>query len=187
MHASLVHIAVNMFSLWFLGAFSSRHGVRGACCSFMPSRCWLGLGRRPLQQSVDVTVGASGASSGCSRAVRTRAQARERGMQLVKANIASWFSIWRLRFSFPAFRKPRTSRACWPDFLNHAGNLLSAKPVRAYVVDAQSGQELESTIECLRAGSMTRSRRSRAYSRPAARSRARSPVESRPVKCRWRS
>ena len=149
MHASLVHIAVNMFSLWFLGRFlESAMGSWRMLFVYAVSLLASGWGVVHFSNPLDVTVGASGAIFGLFGALFALGlKLGERGMQLVKANIG--ILVLNLAFTFfvPGISKAAHVAGLLAGFLITLAIYYPPKPVRAYVVDAQSGQELESTIE----------------------------------------
>ncbi|MGR4064024.1 MAG: rhomboid family intramembrane serine protease [Vulcanimicrobiaceae bacterium] len=149
MHASFVHIAVNMFSLWILGRFiETALGSWRMLFVYLVSLVASGWGVVHFSNPLDVTVGASGAIFGLFGALFALGfKLGERGMELVKANIG--ILVLNLAFTFfvPGISKAAHVAGLLAGFLITLAIYYPPKPVRAYVVDAQSGQELESTIE----------------------------------------
>lgn len=149
LHAGYIHIAVNMFSLWILGRFIE--SIAGSLRTFVIYAFSLvvsGLAVTFLAAPNSATVGASGAIFGLFGALFAIGfKLGKPGMQLVRANIG--ILVLNLVFTFAV---PGIS--VW----GHLGGLLSGfvltyviyfppRRVRARVVDATTGAELESEVQ----------------------------------------
>lgn len=149
LHASIIHIGVNMFSLWILGRFiEAIVGSWRTLAIYIVAMIVSGIAAVYWSNPETLTVGASGAIFGLFGALFACGfKLGPRGMALVRANLG--ILVLNLIFSFSA---PGIS---WQA---HVGGLFSGfvftylifaapKPVRATVVDASTGQQLQSEVQ----------------------------------------
>lgn len=149
LHAGYLHIGVNMFSLWVVGRFIE--SIAGSLRTFIIYAFSLvvsGIAVTFLSAPNLPTLGASGAIFGLFAALfAIGLKLGKPGMQLIKANIG--ILILNLIFTFAV-----------PDisWQGHVGGLVAGfvltyviyfppRRVRARVVDASTGAELESEVQ----------------------------------------
>jgi len=149
LHANLMHILLNMLSLWWLGNFIENvaGSVRTAII-YAVSLLVSSLGVVYFSDPYTVTLGASGAIFGLFGALFAIGLKHGRpGMELIRANIG--ILVLNLIFTFAV---PFISKAA------HLAGLLAGfvlaliiyRPpvaVRAQVVDSETGEAIESTYE----------------------------------------
>lgn len=148
LHASVWHIAINMFSLWVLGRFiEAVLGSLRMLLVYFVAMVVAGVAVVYFSPPDVPTLGASGAIFGLFGALfAIGSKLGERGRQLVKANIG--ILVLNLVFSvIPGI-----------SWQAHVGGLISGfictylifwppKPVRTQVYDARSGTQYESHVE----------------------------------------
>ena len=149
LHASIIHIGINMFSLWILGRFiEAIVGSWRTLAIYIVAMIASGFSAVYWSAPDTLIVGASGAIFGLFGALFACGfRLGPHGMSLVKANIG--ILVLNLVFSFAV---PGIS---WQA---HIGGLISGfiftyliysppKPVRATVIDAMTGQHLQSEVQ----------------------------------------
>ena len=149
LHANLLHIGVNMMSLWFLGRFIEYAvGPWRMLFIYVVSLVGAGLGVVYFSASLAPTVGASGAIFGLFGALfAIGLKLGKPGMDLVRANI--WILVANLVFTF-------TVRAI--SWQAHVSGLLVGflitlviyappRRVQPVVLDANTGAPLETEYE----------------------------------------
>ena len=149
MHAGLMHIAVNMISLGSLGFFIERAlgSVRMFLIYFV-SMAGAGLGIAYFSSSDIPTLGASGAIFGLFGALFALGfKLGPSGMQLVRANLGILILNLFITFTLPFISKQAHIAGLITGFVFTYLIFYPPKPVHTHVVDANTGQTLESHIE----------------------------------------
>jgi membrane associated rhomboid family serine protease len=149
LHLNLLHIGVNMFSLWILGRIiESAIGSPRMALIYMISMLASSLGVVYFSGPLELTVGASGAIYGLFGALFAIGfKFGKPGMELIRANLG--ILVINLIFTFAV---PGISKA------GHIGGLLAGfiatfliyfPPRRVYanVVDASTGAQIDAEIE----------------------------------------
>ncbi len=149
LHANVIHIVVNMISLWVLGRFiESIMGSAKMAIVYIASMVISGLAVAYFSAPDSLTVGASGAIFGLFGALfAIGLKLGQPGMQLIRANIG--ILLINLIFTFTA-----TFVSRW----GHVGGLIGGflitlliyyppVPIRTTVVDTNTGAELESEVQ----------------------------------------
>ncbi len=149
LHGSLLHIGVNMVSLWILGRFiEAAIGRVRMLVVYLVALVASGVCVVYFSPALVPTVGASGAIFGLFGALFAIGfKLGPRGMELVKANIGILVLNLIITFTVPSI-----------SWQAHVGGLISGfivtgliyfppKPIRARVVDANTGAYLESEIQ----------------------------------------
>jgi membrane associated rhomboid family serine protease len=149
LHGGLLHIAVNMFSLWILGRFveSAMGPIRMALIYFI-SLIASGLGVVYFSGPDAVTVGASGAIFGLFGALFAIGfRLGKPGVELVRANIGILVINLIISFTVPAISWQAHICGLIAGFI--ATLLIFKPPVRvaAMVVDARTGSALETEYQ----------------------------------------
>lgn len=149
LHGSIVHIGVNMISLYSLGRFiESTLGSFKMFVVYFVSLICAGLGAVFFSAPDIPTLGASGAIFGLFGALfAIGLKLGKPGMELVKANIGLLIINLIITFSIPIISKQEHVAGLLAGFVLTLAIFWPPKPVRAKVVDAQTGAELESHIE----------------------------------------
>ena len=116
LHGGLIHIGVNMLSLWFLGRFIEfASGSWRMLLVYMVSLVASGLSVVYFSDPTMPTVGASGAIFGLFGALFAIGfKLGKPGMELVRANIGILVLNLVITFTIPASRGKRTSPDCSP-------------------------------------------------------------------------
>jgi membrane associated rhomboid family serine protease len=149
LHASIIHIGVNMISLYSLGRFieSAVGGAKMALIYAVSLLC-AGLGAVYFSQPDIPTLGASGAIFGLFGALFAIGfKLGKPGMQLIKANIGLLAINLIITFAVPMISKQEHLAGLIAGFVLTLVLFWPPKPVRTRVVDARTGAELESHIE----------------------------------------
>jgi membrane associated rhomboid family serine protease len=149
LHASIIHIGVNMISLYSLGRFieAAVGSLRMATIYFVSLLC-AGLGAVYFSSPDIPTLGASGAIFGLFGALFAIGfKLGKPGMALIKSNIGLLVINLIITFSIPMISKQEHVAGLLAGFLLTLALFWPPKPVRTRVVDAQTGAELESHIE----------------------------------------
>jgi len=149
LHGSIIHIGVNMFSLYWLGRFiESALGSPRMLVVYMGSLIGAGLAIIYFSPPDAATLGASGAIFGLFGALfAIGLKLGERGGELVRANIGILILNLIFSFSFPGI-----------SWQAHVGGLITGfvltllifwppKPVRTRVYDPSTGAVYESQLE----------------------------------------
>ncbi|MBC5815571.1 MAG: rhomboid family intramembrane serine protease [Candidatus Eremiobacteraeota bacterium] len=149
MHAGLLHIAVNMFSLWSLGFFLERIlGAPRMVLIYFVSLLGAGLGVVYFSDPTIPTLGASGAIFGLFGALFAMGlKLGKPGMQLVRANIGILILNLFFTFTIATISKQAHVAGLITGFIITFLIFYPPKPVYARVVDATTGETLESRIE----------------------------------------
>lgn len=148
-HLSLIHIGVNMFSLWFLGRFVEEiAGSWRMALIYAVSLVVSGIGVVYFSVPNSTSAGASGAIFGLFGALFAIGfKFGKPGMALIRANIG--ILVLNLVFTFfvPGISKAAHVAGLLAGFIFTYAIFFPPKPVRARVVDASSGEELEAEIQ----------------------------------------
>ena len=150
LHGGLIHIGVNMISLWSLGASSKWSlGPTRCCVIYMVSLVASGLGVVYLSAPlVDPTVGASGAIFGLFGALfAIGLKLGKPGMELVKANIGILVLNLIITFTVPSISWQAHVAGLAAGFLLTLLIYYPPRRVAPVVVDAQTGAELETEYQ----------------------------------------
>lgn len=149
LHGSIIHIGVNMISLWVLGRFieSAMGSVRMAIV-YAVSLVAAGLGAVYFSPPDTATLGASGAIFGLFGALFAIGfKLGKPGMELVKANLGILALNLVLTFSIPEISKQEHVAGLLCGFALTLVVFWPPKPVRTRAIDARSGDEFESHVE----------------------------------------
>ncbi|HVS45479.1 MAG TPA: rhomboid family intramembrane serine protease [Verrucomicrobiae bacterium] len=149
LHASLIHIAVNMFSLWILGRVIENiaGSVRMAVIYFV-SLVVSSLACVYFQPQDTVSLGASGAIFGLFGAFFAIGFKHGKpGMDMIKANLGILVINLIFTFTFPGISKAAHVGGLIAGFLLTYAIYFPPRPVAARVVDANTGAVLESEFE----------------------------------------
>ncbi|MHB8357303.1 MAG: rhomboid family intramembrane serine protease [Vulcanimicrobiaceae bacterium] len=149
LHASILHIGVNMLSLWFLGRFIEEVlGSPRMLLVYVVSMIVSGLGVVYFSAPYIPTIGASGAIFGLFGALFAIGfKFGRRGMELVKANLGILILNLVLTFSIPEISKAAHVAGLLSGFVLTFAIYFPPKPVRAHVIDAKTGERFESQLE----------------------------------------
>ena len=149
LHGFVLHIAVNMYSLWVLGRFvESFAGSLRMAMLYAISLVGSGLAVAYLSAPGDVTVGASGAIFGMFGALFAIGfKLGKPGMDLVKANIGILIINLIFTFAVPGISAWAHVGGLIIGFIATYAIFYPPRMAHATVVDASTGQELQSEIE----------------------------------------
>jgi len=151
LHASILHIGLNMYSLWILGRFIEPIlGTPRTALVYTLSLIASGLGVTYLSfgNLQDPTLGASGAIFGIFGALfAIGLRNGPAGLQLVRANLGILVLNLLFTFMFPGISKQAHVAGLLTGFLATLAIYRPLRPVRAQVTDAMTGEALESTLE----------------------------------------
>ena len=151
LHASVLHIGLNMYSLWVLGRFIEPIlGTPRTAFVYTLSLIASGLGVTYLSfgNLQDPTLGASGAIFGIFGALfAIGLRNGPAGLQLVRANLGILLLNLVFTFAFPGISKQAHVAGLLTGFLATLAIYRPLRPVRAQVTDALTGEALESTLE----------------------------------------
>ncbi len=149
LHGGLLHIGVNMLSLWFLGRFIEYAlGPWRMLVVYVVSLVAAGLGVVYFSPPIAATVGASGAIFGLFGALFAIGLKLGRpGMDLIKANLGILVINLVITFTVPSISWQAHISGLVAGFLLTL--LIFAPPRRVHpvVVDARTGTPLESEYE----------------------------------------
>jgi membrane associated rhomboid family serine protease len=150
LHGGLIHIGVNMMSLWFLGRFIEYAlGPWRMLAIYMLSLIASGLGVVYFSSDPNVaTVGASGAIFGLFGALFAIGfKLGKPGMDLVRANIGILVLNLIITFTVPAISWQAHVAGLIAGFVLTYALYFPPRRVTPVVVDAHSGRELETEYE----------------------------------------
>lgn len=149
LHLSLLHICVNMFSLWVLGRFIEPIvGSWRMAIIYLVSMLVSSLGVVYFSGPGDLTAGASGAIFGIFGALfAIGLKFGPRGMQLVRDNLGILVVNLIITFAIPGISKAAHVAGLLAGFLLTFAIYFPPRPIRARVVDAATGQEIDSEFE----------------------------------------
>jgi membrane associated rhomboid family serine protease len=149
MHAGLLHIIVNMISLASLGFFLERIlGAPRMALVYFVSLIGAGIGVVYFSAPDVPTLGASGAIFGLFGALFAMGLKLGRpGMQLIRANIGILVLNLFFTFSISAISKQAHVAGLITGFIFTYLIFYPPKAVYARVVDANTGEQLESRVE----------------------------------------
>jgi len=149
LHGGLVHIAVNMISLWSLGRFvESVVGSPRMFAIYMLSLIASGLGVVFLSAPLTPTVGASGAIFGLFGALfAIGLKLGKPGMELVKANMGILVLNLIITFTVPSISWQAHVAGLLAGFVLTFAIWYPPRRVAPVVVDAQTGAELETEYQ----------------------------------------
>jgi membrane associated rhomboid family serine protease len=149
LHGGLIHIGVNMVSLWFLGRFIEYAlGSWRMLVVYMVSLVASGLGVVYFSNPMTPTIGASGAIFGLFGALFAIGfKLGKPGMDLVRANIGILVLNLIITFTVPAISWQAHVAGLLAGFALTYVMYSRPRRVAPVVVDARSGRELESEYE----------------------------------------
>jgi membrane associated rhomboid family serine protease len=149
LHGGLLHIGVNMMSLWFLGRFIELAlGSWRMFVVYMFSLVVSGLGVVYFSDPMVPTVGASGAIFGLFGALFAIGfKLGKPGMNLVRANIGILVLNLIITFTVPQISWEAHVAGLLAGFALTYVLYFPPRRVAPLVVDAQSGRELETEYE----------------------------------------
>ena len=149
LHANLLHIGVNMLSLWFLGRFIENvMGSPRMLVVYAVSMVVSGFGVVYFSAPYIPTIGASGAIFGLFGALFAIGfKFGRHGMELVKANLGILILNLILTFSIPEISKAAHVAGLLSGFALTFAIYFPPKPVRTRVMDANTGEQFESQLE----------------------------------------
>jgi membrane associated rhomboid family serine protease len=149
MHGGLLHIGVNMLSLWFLGRFIEYAlGPWRMLIVYMVSLVVSGLGVVYFSDPQTPTLGASGAIFGLFGALfAIGLKLGKPGMQLVRANIGILIVNLVITFTVPAISWQAHVAGLLAGFVLTFVIYAPPRRVAPVVVDSASGRTLESEYE----------------------------------------
>jgi membrane associated rhomboid family serine protease len=149
LHGGLVHITVNMLSLYVLGRFvEAIMGPWRMLLVYMVSLVAAGLGVIYFSDPQVPTLGASGAIFGLFGALfAIGLKLGKPGMQLVKDNLGILILNLIITFSIPAISKAAHVSGLVVGFIATFLIYYPPRRVQPVVVDAQTGNELETEYE----------------------------------------
>jgi membrane associated rhomboid family serine protease len=149
LHGSLLHIGVNMMSLWFLGRFIEyAMGSWRMLIVYMVSLVAAGLGVVYFSSPLVPTVGASGAIFGLFGALFAIGfKLGKPGMALVRANLGILVLNLIITFTVPAISWQAHVAGLLAGFVVTFVIYYPPKRVAPAVVDATTGQALETEYE----------------------------------------
>jgi membrane associated rhomboid family serine protease len=149
LHAGLIHIGVNMLSLWFLGRFIEfALGSWRMLLVYMVSLVASGLGVVYFSDPLVATVGASGAIFGLFGALFAIGfKLGKPGMELVRANVGILVVNLIITFTVPQISWQAHVAGLLAGFVLTYVLYAPPRRVAPVVVDASTGRELESEYE----------------------------------------
>jgi membrane associated rhomboid family serine protease len=149
LHGGLIHIAVNMLSLWFLGRFIEfALGSWRMLVVYMVSLIASGLGVVYFSNPMVPTVGASGAIFGLFGALfAIGLKLGKPGMQLVRANIGILVLNLIITFTVPAISWQAHVAGLLAGFVLTYAIYFPPRRLAPVVVDASTGRKLETEYE----------------------------------------
>ncbi|MBV8529899.1 MAG: rhomboid family intramembrane serine protease [Candidatus Eremiobacteraeota bacterium] len=150
LHGGLIHIGVNMMSLWFLGRFIEfALGPWRMLAVYMVSLIASGLGVVYFSSNPMVaTVGASGAIFGLFGALFAIGfRLGKPGMELVRANVGILVLNLIITFTVPAISWQAHVAGLLAGFVLTLAIYAPPRRVAPVVVDAGTGRELEAEYE----------------------------------------
>jgi membrane associated rhomboid family serine protease len=149
LHGGLVHIGVNMLSLWYLGRFIEYAlGSWRMLAVYAVSLIVSGLGIVYFSAPLVPTVGASGAIFGLFGALFALGFKLGRpGMDLVKANVGILVLNLIITFTVPAISWQAHVSGLIAGFVLTYAIYYPPRRIRPVVVDTASGAELDSEYE----------------------------------------
>jgi membrane associated rhomboid family serine protease len=149
LHGGLVHIGVNMVSLWFLGRFIEYAlGPWRMLIVYMVSLVVSGLGVVFFSSPLVPTIGASGAIFGLFGALfAIGLKLGKPGMELVRANIGILVVNLLITFTVPAISWQAHVAGLVAGFALTYAIYIPPRRVAPVVVDASTGRELETEYE----------------------------------------
>ncbi|HYL27218.1 MAG TPA: rhomboid family intramembrane serine protease [Candidatus Nitrosotalea sp.] len=149
LHGGLIHIGVNMMSLWFLGRFIEYAlGSWRMLLVYMLSLVASGLGVVYFSNPMTPTVGASGAIFGLFGALFAIGfKLGKPGMDLVRANIGILVINLIITFTVPAISWQAHVAGLLAGFVITFALYYPPRRVAPVVVDATTGRALETEYE----------------------------------------
>jgi membrane associated rhomboid family serine protease len=149
LHGSLLHIGVNMLSLWYLGRFIEFGlGPWRMLLVYVVSMIAAGLGVVYFSPAMTPTVGASGAIFGLFGALFAIGfKLGKPGMDLVKANLGILVLNLVITFAVPAISWQAHISGLLAGFIITLLIYSPRRPLQPVVVDASTGAELESEYQ----------------------------------------
>lgn len=149
MHGGLIHIGVNMLSLWFLGRFIEYAlGPWRMLLVYMVSLVASGLGVVYFSDPMTPTLGASGAIFGLFGALfAIGLKLGKPGMNLVRANIGILAINLLITFTVPAISWQAHVAGLFAGFVLTFAIYAPPRRVAPVVVDSGTGRALESEYE----------------------------------------
>ncbi|MBV8198281.1 MAG: rhomboid family intramembrane serine protease [Candidatus Eremiobacteraeota bacterium] len=150
LHGGLIHIGVNMLSLWFLGRFIEfAMGPWRMLAIYLLSLIASGLGVVYFSSDPNVaTIGASGAIFGLFGALFAIGfKLGKPGMELVRANIGILVLNLIITFTVPAISWQAHVAGLVAGFVLTYVVYFPRRRIAPVVVDARSGRELETEYE----------------------------------------
>lgn len=149
LHGGLIHIAVNMLSLWFLGRFIEYAvGPWRMLVIYVVSLVAAGLGVVYFSPPTAATVGASGAIFGLFGALfAIGLKLGKPGMDLIKANVGILVINLIITFTVPAISWQAHVSGLAAGFLLTLVIFTPPRRVQPVVVDARTGAALESEYQ----------------------------------------
>lgn len=149
LHAGLLHIGVNMMSLWFLGRFIELAlGSWRMLLVYMVSLVASGLGVVFFSNPLVATVGASGAIFGLFGALFAIGfKLGKPGMELVRANVGILVLNLIITFTVPQISWQAHLAGLLAGFVLTYAIYFPPRRVAPVVVDASTGRELETEYE----------------------------------------
>jgi membrane associated rhomboid family serine protease len=149
LHGGLIHIGVNMMSLWFLGRFIEYAlGPWRMLLVYVVSLVASGLGVVFFSNPMVPTIGASGAIFGLFGALfAIGLRLGKPGMQLVRANLGILALNLIITFTVPAISWQAHVAGLLAGFALTFVIYFPPRPVAPVVIDARTGRELETEYE----------------------------------------
>lgn len=149
LHGGLLHLGVNMLSLWFLGRFIEYGlGPWRMLLVYVVSLVAAGLGVVYFSPAGAATVGASGAIFGLFGALfAIGLKLGKPGMDLIKANVGILVINLVITFTVPAISWQAHVSGLLAGFLLTLVVFAPPRRVQPVVVDARTGAALESEYE----------------------------------------
>lgn len=149
LHASFLHIGLNMLSLWLVGNFVEKMiGSPRFAVVYALSLLASGIGVVYFSPPDVVVLGASGAIYGVFGAIfAIGSKFGKRGLDFIKANIPILVLNLLMTFAIPMISKAAHLAGLVAGFLITLVIYFPAKQVHPQVVDAIRGEALESTYE----------------------------------------
>jgi membrane associated rhomboid family serine protease len=149
LHGSLLHIGVNMMSLWFLGRFIEyAMGPWRMLLVYVVSLVAAGLGVVYFSSPMTPTVGASGAIFGLFGALFAIGfKLGKPGMELVRANVGILVVNLLITFTVPAISWQAHVAGLLAGFAITFIVYYPPRRVAPVVVDARTGREMETEYE----------------------------------------
>ena len=149
LHAGLIHIGVNMISLWSLGRFIElAMGSWRMLLVYLVSLICSGLGVVYLSSPYVPTVGASGAIFGLFGALfAIGLKLGKPGMDLVRSNIGILILNLAMTFTIPGISKEAHVAGLIGGFILTYAIYFPPRRVQPVVTDAATGAELETEYQ----------------------------------------